>query len=269
MTPPPLLRQNSELRQLGIYNFTLPAWVTRLPDGRTINVCPQAGACVKLCYARNGTYNFPNVKAAHQRNLQLTLDDLGEFTTRLITELDQPRFRKKRPPHLPNLDRGHLHPHVAQLLDEGAPIIRIHDSGDFYSDDYTHAWAHIATLRPDTLFYAYTKEVTRTRRILGTAGPPNLLLVYSLGGKEDHLLDLTEGGDQHADVFPNEQAITDAGYYNQDPHDLLSVVAPSTRIGIPANPIPHINKKMGGQTFGQIEQQTTRHHRNKKKGNNQ
>lgn len=57
-------------------------------------------------------------------------------------------------------------------------------------------WAHIATLRPDVLFYAYTKEVSRARRVLANGAPPNLLLVFSLGGKEDHLLDLTEGGDR-------------------------------------------------------------------------
>lgn len=193
MPTKPLLRQNSELRDLGIHNWTLPAWVTRLPDGRTVNVCPQAGACVKLCYARNGTYNFPGVKAAHQRNLALAMDDLGAFATAIVRELDMPRFKKKRGPHLPNLDRSHLSPEVAALLDAGAPLVRIHDSGDFFSDDYLAAWAHIATLRPDVLFYAYTKEVSRWRRVVGDDGPRNLLAVFSLGGKEDHLLDLSEG----------------------------------------------------------------------------
>lgn len=100
-----LLTQNSELRPLHIHNWSIPAWVTRLPDGRTVNVCPQAGACVKLCYARNGSYNFPGVKAAHQRNLALTMDDLGAFATSIVQELDMPRFKKRYGPHLPDLDR--------------------------------------------------------------------------------------------------------------------------------------------------------------------
>lgn len=256
-----LLTQNSELRPLHIHNWSIPAWVTRLPDGRTVNVCPQAGACVKLCYARSGAYNFPGVKAAHQRNLALTMDDLGAFATSIVQELDMPRFKKRYGPHLPDLDRGHLTPEVAHLLDDGAPLVRIHDSGDFYSDDYMATWAHIATLRPDVLFYAYTKEVSRARRVLANGAPPNLLLVFSLGGKEDHLLDLTEGGDRHADVFPDEQAVWDAGYYSQEPHDLLCVVSPSTRVGIPANNIPHFKKKQGTETFGSLEIATVRHGR--------
>lgn len=190
------------------------------------------------------------------------MDDLGAFATAIVRELDMPRFKKKRGPHLPNLDRSHLSPEVADLLDAGAPLVRIHDSGDFFSDDYLAAWAHIATLRPDVLFYAYTKEVSRWRRVVGDDGPRNLLAVFSLGGKEDHLLDLSEGGDRHADVFPTEQDVWDAGYYSQEDHDLLCVVSPSTRVGIPANNIPHVKKKMGGQTFGQVELGMPRHHKN-------
>ena len=46
-------------------------------DGAAVNVCPQAGACVKVCYARNGTFNFPAVKAAHVRNLERVTGDLS------------------------------------------------------------------------------------------------------------------------------------------------------------------------------------------------
>lgn len=256
-----LLTQNSELRPLGIHNFTLPAWVVRLDDGRNVNVCEQAGACVKLCYARQGTYQFPGVKAAHARNLSMVLDDLNGWVVAMLDELDKPRFRPKGAPWLPDLDRGHLDPQVAGLLDAGAPMIRIHDSGDFLSDDYLAAWLHIATLRPDVLFYAYTKEVSRVRRVAGENPPANFLVCYSLGGREDHLLDLSEGGDRHADVFPDEDAIARAGYYSQEAHDLLCVVAPSTRVGVPANNITHLRKRQGGATFGEIEAGTVRHGR--------
>ena len=187
-----LLTQNSELRPLGIHNWTLPAWVVRLDDGRNVNVCPQAGACVKLCYARNGSYRFPGVQAAHQRNLKMVMDNLSDWTVAILDELNKPRFKPKGVPWLPDLDRSHLTPAVADLLDQGAPMIRIHDSGDFFSDEYLAAWVHIATLRPDILFYAYTKEVSRMRRVASDA-PDNFLVCFSLGGREDHLLDLTEG----------------------------------------------------------------------------
>lgn len=161
-----LLTQNSELRPLGIHNWTLPAWVVRLSDGRNVNVCEQAGACVKLCYARQGAYRFPGVAAAHERNLRMVMDDMGGWTLALLNELDMPRFKPKGVPWLPGLDRAHLDPVLAGLLDAGAPLIRIHDSGDFMSDEYLAAWVHIATLRPDVVFYAYTKEVSRVRRVV-------------------------------------------------------------------------------------------------------
>src|SRR5690606_25149431 len=124
-----------------------------------VNVCPAAGACVKFCYARNGTYNFPAVKAAHTRHLELVLDDLGRFTTTMLNELTARRFRPKGTPTLPDLPRGHLTPQVAALLEEGAVAVRIHDAGDFLSDEYLLAWLTIAQLTPDVLFFAYTKEV--------------------------------------------------------------------------------------------------------------
>lgn len=253
-----LLTQNSELRPLGIHNWTLPAWVIRTTDGRNINVCPQAGACVKLCYARAGAYQFSNVKAAHERNLNMVLDDLDSWIVAILNELDKPRFKPKNTPWLPDLNRAHLTDQVTHLLDTGAPIIRIHDSGDFLNDDYLSAWLHIANLRPDVLFYCYTKEVTRMRTV-GKNRPDNFLVCYSLGGKEDHLLDLSEGGDQHADVFPDSESLAAHGYYSQDPHDLLCVVAPSTRVGIPANNITHLKKRQGTATFGQLEANLTRH----------
>lgn len=254
-----MLTQNSEMRKDHVWNWTLPAWVTRLPDGRAVNVCPQAGACVKVCYARNGTFNFPVVKAKHQSNLALVMDDLNGWTTAMLNELSKRKYRPTGAPRLPDLPRGHLAPEVAGLLDTGAPCVRVHDSGDFMSDEYLLAWLTIAQLTPGALFYAYTKEVSRFRRVAEAAAPPNFLWVYSLGGREDHLIDLAV--DRHADVFPDAQAIEDAGYYDQTEHDLLCVVAPSHRIGIPANNIPAFKKRMAGRTFAEMEAETPRHRR--------
>jgi hypothetical protein len=84
VTGPPLLTQNSELRDDGIWNWTLPAWVVRLSDGRSFNVCPSAGACAKVCYARNGTYLFPAVAAAHLDNLRAAFSP--DFPERMLNE---------------------------------------------------------------------------------------------------------------------------------------------------------------------------------------
>lgn len=251
-----MLTQNSELRADSIWAWTLPAWVVRLSDGTAVNVCPQAGACVKVCYARNGTYNFPAVKAAHVRNLERVRDDLNGWVVDMLNHLGKKKFRPKGTPRLPDLDRGHLSPAVADLLDAGAACVRIHDAGDFFSEEYLLAWLAIASHTPDVLFYCYTKEVGLFKRVVEPGAPDNFAWCYSTGGRQDHLIDKTV--DYHADVFADEEAVEAAGYYSQESSDLLCVVAPSNRIGIPANNIPAFNKRMAGRTFAEMEEQTRR-----------
>jgi hypothetical protein len=252
-----MLTQNSEMRKDRVWNWTIPAWVVRRGDGRAVNVCPSAGACVKVCYARNGTYNFPAVKAAHIRNLERVADDLPGWMTDMMNELNHRRYRPSGERRLPSLSRGHLTAAVAGLLDAGGACVRIHDSGDFLSEEYLLAWLAIAELTPDVLFYAYTKEVALLKRVAAGSAPANFLWCYSMGGRQDRLVDRDR--DRHADVFPDEAAIRAAGYYSQDAHDLLCVVAPSRRIGIPANNIPHFRKIMAGRTFSEMEAGTRRH----------
>ena len=43
-----LLTQNSELRRVGVWNWTLPAHVVKLSNGERFNVCPNAGACGRV-----------------------------------------------------------------------------------------------------------------------------------------------------------------------------------------------------------------------------
>jgi hypothetical protein len=129
--------------------------------------------------------------------------------------------------------------------------VRIHDAGDFYNDEYLLAWLEIARQTPDVTFYAYTKEVSRFKRLVEPNCPTNFRYLYSMGGKEDHLVD--KEVDRHADVFPDDAAILDAGYMNQDASDLLAITLPTTKIGIPANNIKHFNKKMSGRTFSALQ----------------
>jgi hypothetical protein len=227
-----LLGQNSELRADRVYNWSLPAWSGRLPDGRTYNTCPSAGVCRKACYALSGTYRFSNVLGRHQANLQFVLDDLDEWQQDMTTELAHERYHRR--------------------------WIRIHDAGDFFSDEYLQAWLEIAAMTPTSAFYCYTKEVARFRRLVEGRAPRNFFWVYSYGGTQDHLLDDTS--DRVADVFPDEAAIDRAGYANQEASDLLAVLGPS-RVGIPANRIPHFIKAMRGRTFREWQQQEPTGHR--------
>lgn len=253
----PLLTQNSELRAEHIFNWTLPAWVVKSSAGKAINVCPQAGACVKFCYAKNGTYNFPAVKAAHLRNLERVKDDLNGWMVQMLDELSKKKFRANGKPRLPELDRSHLSDEITALIDSGSGAVRIHDAGDFLNEEYLLAWLTIASLTPDVLFYCYTKEVALFKRVVEPNAPANFLWCYSMGGKQDHLVDKAK--DYHADVFIDMAALELAGYYSQDSSDLLCVLAPSNKVGIPANNIPHYKKAMDGRSFSEIEIDLNRH----------
>lgn len=234
--PARLLTQNSEMRQIGVWNWSLPAWAGRLPDGRTYNTCPSAGICAQVCYARHGTYTWPVVRAKHHANLMYVLDDLTDWQAAMIAELNAAKFH-------------------------GA-WIRIHDSGDFFSDAYLQAWLDICRARPDTNFYAYTKEVSRFRTLVEPDPPPNFLWVYSYGGTQDDALDAER--DRVADVFPDETAIAKAGWASQEASDLLAVLGPRL-VGVPANRIPIFLMRLSGRRFSEwqaevdAERQRRRH----------
>ena len=227
MRPKKLLSQNSELRPDGIFNWSLPAFGVRLTNGTTMNVCPNAGACASFCYARNGTYNFSNVKGRHIANLEYILEEPEAWFNQMLEEVQKPKMVGK--------------------------FIRIHDAGDFFSEKYLNLWLQIAIQTPEVTFYCYTKEVSMFKRVVEPNCPPNFRYLYSMGGKEDHLID--KENDRHAEVFPDDAAILDAGYSNQDASDLLAITLPSNKIGIPANNIKHFNKKMAGRTFGALQEE--------------
>jgi hypothetical protein len=225
-----LLSTNRELRAQRIAVWSIPALSAELPDGRRVKTCPNAGACASLCYARSGTYNFSNVKAAHVRNLQYVMDDTDGWKAEMIDELSRPRHR--------------------------GGWVRIHDAGDFFADWYMEAWCQIAAAHSDVTFYAYTKEVTMTRRLMARGVvPANLLIVFSLGGKEDHLIDLVN--DRHADVFVDPESMAEAGYHDQSADDRLAVIGPQ-RVGIPANNIKHLRKRQGSRSFGELQREADR-----------
>lgn len=256
------LTQNSELRDDGVWNWTLPAWVVELSDGTKFNACPSAGVCHSYCYARNGTYLFPLVRNAHIANLEWTLRDLAGWRKAMLGELVRPPYRPTWRPRMPEIaaDLG-LDEWAATWLRCGGAAVRIHDSGDFYSDEYLEAWLGIAREVPDVLFYAYTKEVSRFRRVV-VDPPRNFRWLFSMGGREDHLVD--PDADRHADVFPTLEALRDAGYMDQTESDLLAVLLPTTRVGIPANNIPHFRKRMGAASFSELESAAVRHNRDRR-----
>lgn len=219
-----LRRGNSELGAEGIFTWSLPAWVVELPWGGHMNVCPSAGVCADLCYARWGTYRFSNVRAAHMRNLLLTIQDLPGFERQMTEEVQHPRYQG-----------GH---------------VRIHDAGDFHSQDYLEAWLRIIRSAPDVSFYCYTKEVALLEEVVAPDPPENFGWCYSLGGRQDQAIDVDTM--RHADVFPSEEALAHHGYTSQDDSDLLAVYG-DPKVGIPANNLPHLRRQQGQLSFGALQ----------------
>lgn len=222
LRPERLLTQNREMKSIGAWNWSIPAWAGKLPSGQNYNTCPSAGVCRQVCYALNGTYKFPVVQAKHQANLAFVLEDLPGWQKAMTTELRAARFRHK--------------------------FVRVHDAGDFFSDAYTRAWLAIMRATPQTTFYCYTKEIDRFRRLVEPDPPTNFLWVFSYGGTQDGLID--PDTDRVADVFPDDASIRAAGYSSQEESDLLAVFGPRL-VGVPANNIRRFLKRMAGRRFSE------------------
>ena len=219
-----LLRNgNSDLKRDRIWVWSLPAWITTLPDGSRLNTCPSAGVCARHCYALRGTYRFKNVREAHLRNLMMTLDDLAGWEAQMTAEIQHPKFREA--------------------------WIRIHDGGDFYSPEYLRAWIRIARACPETMFYSYTKEIPMFREIVEPDCPPNFAYVFSYGGRYDHLI--TED-DRRCDVFPDHESMEDAGFHDQAESDLLAIVG-DPAVGIVVNKHPGASARMQGKSLRQLQ----------------
>jgi hypothetical protein len=79
---------------------------------------------------------------------------------------------------------------MASLIANCLPLslrIRIHSSGDFFSQAYFDAWVMVARQFPDRVFYAYTKALPFWVKRLSNI-PPNFRLTASYGGTHDALI---------------------------------------------------------------------------------
>jgi len=181
-----------------ILGFGIPAYYVFVDkNGQSCNTCPGACACAGVCYARQGRYLMPNVMDARVRNLTESLGD--NFVLDATADLG---YYKRR----------------------GYNVVRLHDSGDFYSQEYLDKWAAIAHNHPDLIFYAYTKNLLLTFDAI----PANLRIVQSLGGKHDKLVNLDK---PHSRIFSSEKARDAAGYVDGNANDVPAIEG-VTRIGL-------------------------------------
>ena len=91
--------------------------------------------------------------------------------------------------------RNHRWENFDFLRDGGKPeipkkaeAVRIHMSGDFYSQDYFDMWLDICNENPKIEFWAYTKSLKYWVKRINEI-PDNLILTASKGGRNDYLID--------------------------------------------------------------------------------
>lgn len=115
-------------------NATTAYAIWNLP---AIQTCPyRTRDCEKFCYARKAEQAYPTCLPSRQRNLEASLRD--DFVFRMTLTLLERRKRCRK----------------ARL------IVRVHESGDFYSADYVGKWLRIMEncKGEDIVFIAYTKS---------------------------------------------------------------------------------------------------------------
>lgn len=124
--------------------FTLPA--SQEVCGR---VCPG-------CYAIKPQIRFPKTVLPYRERM-LESSKTDSFVSLVVQELSS----SKRP----------------------SKTVRVHESGEFYSQEYVDKWKSIASQLPDFIFYAFTKRLKHFD-FSGLKSLPNFVVIDSLhGGK--------------------------------------------------------------------------------------
>ena len=79
-----------------------------------------------------------------------------------------------------------IHNSIQHYRTKSTQLVRIHESGDFFSGSYLDAWIEVAHRNPDLKFYCYSKSL---QLFLNFKLPSNFYLTASYGGKFDYLID--------------------------------------------------------------------------------
>lgn len=144
-------------------------------------------------YACPGAFNCKSQAVKTKDGFRLKDGPNCQF--RCFAALDEalkPNVRNQRW-HNFNLLKGKSMAAMVKLICESLPrptwkhYVRLHVSGDFFSQNYFDAWMAVARLNPDTTFYAYTKSLPFWILRKGMI-PDNFRLVASLGGRWDSLI---------------------------------------------------------------------------------
>ena len=102
--------------------------IWNLPSGKT---CPSSTPlCTKWCYAKKAERLYPNVLPSRIKKFKFSKS--VNFVKNVIKELTSYKFNWEQ--------------------------VRIHESGDFYSQKYLNDWFKIINKFNNKIFYCYTKS---------------------------------------------------------------------------------------------------------------
>lgn len=122
------------------------------------STCIGAGECAKWCYAKK-METMPNVYKSRLWRLAQTL--CSDFVDRMVDEIQRHKFQ----------------------------VIRIHESGDFSTQDYVEKWFEIARQCPNVTFFAFTKAYGLLNL---DVSPSNFIILQSFGSNHDNLIDYSK-----------------------------------------------------------------------------
>lgn len=128
---------------------------TKLKQQFIFNLPVSKAVCGRQCpgcYALKAQLRFPHVVVPY-REARLSASRQPDFTQLIITELSSTR--------------------------RSARTVRIHESGEFYSQPYIDKWQQIATALPNFTFYAFTKRI-KDFNFTQLMSLPNVIIIDSL-----------------------------------------------------------------------------------------
>jgi hypothetical protein len=200
-----ILAENGKMTKSVVGHDGLPVYVRNFDISRIS--CLWADLCGgSNCYVFRLENAYPDYRAKLDRNYEFTKSP--EFVPIMIEKI---RYTKR-------------------TMKGRTKWQRIHAAGEFYDATYLLKWVAIMKALPDVNFYAYTKAVSLVKFVRDRWGlPSNFTVIFSYGGKEDHLID--PAVDRHSFVF-KDKASFDAGYADASDNDMVAVDPANHRIGL-------------------------------------
>lgn len=168
-----------------------PRLIFSLPAGYT---CPHAGVCKTMADRTTGEiYDLPQMNGTDWQDYRCfaamaeVRPNVREARWHNWDLVKKTLYTEEMPVHgLADLISKSIDLHQPKRKDPYT-MCRVHESGDFWTEQYFKAWMLAARNHPEISFYAYTKSLGmwyENQKII----PKNFFLTASVGGTLDYLI---------------------------------------------------------------------------------